>query len=62
MDEILVQINKRFDEIDQSLDKGFDSFDKVFDKCNALLKWLIGLQIFALGEILVLIVKVFFFD
>jgi len=44
MDEILAQINKRFDEIDR------------------LLKWVIRLELLVLGEILVLIVKMFFFD
>jgi hypothetical protein len=53
MDEILVRINKRFDEIDQC----FDKLNAYIDK----LKWVIGLELFTLGGILVLIVKVFFF-
>jgi len=49
MDEILAQINKRFDEIDQR-----------FDKLDAYIKWIIGLELFVLGGVLAIIVKVFF--
>jgi hypothetical protein len=53
MDEILAQINKHFDEIDQCL-------DKCLDKLNASIKLVIGLGLFVLGGILAIIVKVFF--
>jgi len=54
MDEILAQINKRFDELDANINKRFDKLD-------AYIKWVIGLSLFVNGCVLALIVKVFFF-
>jgi hypothetical protein len=52
MDEILAQINKHFDEIDQR----FNEIDQ-----KLAIKWFIGLDLFVLGGILAIIVKLFFF-
>jgi hypothetical protein len=54
MDEILAQINKHFDEIDQR-------FNEIDQKLDATIKWFIGLDLFVLGGILAIIVKLFFF-